>query len=266
MQLFVYGSLLRGMSLSSHMEGARFLGPAFVQADLFFLGFYPGIIPGTQTVLGELYDVPPAILPNIDKVEDYYENDPENSIYLRKPIEAYLFSNGNKIEAFAYYYNRESEGKPRIPCGDYRRFMHMQKADWAWLIGYGTYLSSERIISKAGPVSESMLVQIHGFERVFNVKTGKNGFAHANLNFTGKDQFLKAIAWKLTRQQLEKLDIEENVPHLYHRLSIPFRNRCGELEIAQTYIANINQIGQNLYPEPQYLEILKKGMREHGIY
>jgi gamma-glutamylcyclotransferase (GGCT)/AIG2-like uncharacterized protein YtfP len=84
MQLFVYGSLLRGMSLSSYMEGTRFLGPAYVKADMFYLGFYPGIINGENIVYGELYEVSQEQLPVIDEVEDYIELDNEKICLFKK--------------------------------------------------------------------------------------------------------------------------------------------------------------------------------------
>jgi gamma-glutamylcyclotransferase (GGCT)/AIG2-like uncharacterized protein YtfP len=265
MKLFVYGSLLRGMSLSKHMEGSRFLGPAYVMADLFFLGFYPGIIPGNQIVFGELYEVPLEILPGIDKVEDCYENDPKSSIYLRKSIDTYRFADGQMVKAVAYYYNKDSEGKPRINCGDYRRFMLSQKSDKAWYIGYGSNMSSQTIYSKIGEVPEHKVVQIEGFENLFNLRTGRNGFARANLKFTGKKSKLELVAWELSTKQFEKLDIEEQVPHLYYRVSIPFIDDKGEFVQAQTYMANTKMLGTNLHPEPHYIDLQKMGMREHGL-
>jgi gamma-glutamylcyclotransferase (GGCT)/AIG2-like uncharacterized protein YtfP len=265
MKLFVYGSLLRGMSLSKHMQGSTFLGPAYAMADLFFLGFYPGIIPGNQVVYGELYDVPLNLLPEIDKVEDYIQIDTESSLYLRRPIEVYRFSDGKKIEASAYYYNRDAKDKPRIAYGDYRKFMHSQKSDKAWLIGYGTNLSSHALYSKIGEVPEHKIIQVEGFNPVFNVRTGINGFARANLSFTGSKKRLNLVAWNLTPEQFERMDIEEQVPLLYHRVSMPYISSEGEFHYAQTYMANTERISNNLHPEPHYIDIQEHGMREHGI-
>jgi len=265
MKLFVYGSLLRGMSLSSHMQGSTFLGPAYVKADLFFLGFYPGIVPGNQIVFGELYEVPLKYLPSIDKVEDYIEADQENSVYIRKPISIYMFSDGQKLEAYAYYYNKDSKGMPRIDSGDYRRFMHNKNSDVAWLLGYGTNLCSVAIMSKIGEVPEHKLVQVKGFDNVFNVRTGINGFARSNIRYTGSSKKMNLVAWKLNMEQFAKLDIEEKVPTLFHRVSMPFLNHEGEYSYALTYIANTERLGTNLHPEPHYIDIQELGMKEHGI-
>lgn len=265
MQLFVYGSLLRGMSLSFHLKGCRFIGPAWVHADLFFLGFYPGIISGEQVVFGELYDVPDRILPGIDEVEEFYEDNSEASLYLRKPIIATRFADGAKVEAFAYYYNRENSDKPRISCGDYRRFMHTRESEEIWLIGFGSNLNSRIIQHKIGEVPENKIIRIKGFETQFNVRTGVNGFARPSLLYMGTKKTMELVAWKLSQKQFEKLDIEENVPNLYYRVSMPFIDEHGKQGIALTYMPNTSRLGSNLHPEPHYLEIQAKGMREHGL-
>ena len=206
MQLFVYGSLLRGMSLSSYMEDARFLGPAYVKADLFYLGFYPGIIQGEQVVYGELYEVNQDQLPIIDQVEDYIELDNERSAYLRKPVDAFRLSDGRKLKAQAYFYNRSPEGKPRIESGDYRQFMTEPNNNDVWVIGYGSNMSSRKMLGLLGAIPEHKKGFVDGFERVYTVKTGVNGNGSANLEYKGGMQRCDSVAWRLGKNQLEILD------------------------------------------------------------
>jgi gamma-glutamylcyclotransferase (GGCT)/AIG2-like uncharacterized protein YtfP len=266
MQLFVYGSLLRGMSLSKTMEGTQFLGPAYVKADLFFLGFYPGIVAGSQIVFGELYEVPDRILPKIDEVEDYIELDNEKSVYLRQPIDAFRLSDGTKINASAYYYNRSSAGKQRIESGDYRIFMANLKNENTWLVSYGSTMSSKKIYAKLGFIPEHKVGFVQGFERVFNVKSGINGYAFANLSYTGGKKVCESVAWKLNNDQIIKLDEFKNVPQTYHRLSMPFTTNEGETIIAHIYLANTSHLSSNLHPDPNYLKLVNSGKLEHNIY
>lgn len=265
MQLFVYGSLLRGMSLSSYMEGTKFLGPAYVRAEMFYLGFYPGIIKGNQLVFGELYEVSEEQIPKIDEVEDYIELDNERSAYLRRPIDAYQLSDGKLVKAAAYYYNRSPIDKPRIECGDYRNFMMAKETKSAWLIGYGANMSSKKIYAKLGVIPEHKVGVIEGFERVYNVKTGLNGNAYANIQFSSSAHQCKAVAWKLNEEQLSLMDISEDVPLKYYRASIPFVTSDGELLHAQTYFANSKVIEKNLHPDPAYLSFVNSGLMEHGL-
>ena len=266
MQLFVYGSLLRGMSLSSYMEDTKFIGPAYVKADLFYLGFYPGIIQGNQRVYGELYEVREDQLPKIDEVEDYIELDNEKSAYLRRPLDAYLFSDGKKVKAAAYFYNRSPIDKPQIESGDYRRFMIGRETKNAWLIGYGSNMSSKKIFARLGVIPEHKTGYLEGFDRVYNVKTGLNGNAYANIEFIGGMQKCNAVAWKLNCDQIKKMDEMENVPLNYHRVSVPFITSDGELIHAQTYFANSKVLTKNLHPDPHYLSLVNSGMMEHGFY
>ena len=265
MQLFVYGSLLRGMSLSQTMEGTKFLGPAYVKADLFFLGFYPGIIPGNQIVFGELYEVPETIIPKIDEVEDYIELDNEKSLYLRQPIDAFRLVDGAKVQSSAYYYNRNADGKPRIESGDYRIFMGNRQSDTSWIVSYGSDMSKDKIFSKLGFIPDSKIGHIDGFERVYNVKTGINGYAFANLSFTGSANECKSVAWNLTNEQILKLDHTEDVPNLFHRVSIPFTTSEGDTIIAQTYLANTQRLSVNLHPDPSYMSFVETGKLENNI-
>ncbi len=265
MQLFVYGSLLRGMSLSSYMEGTRFLGPAYVKADMFYLGFYPGIIKGNNIVYGELYEVNEAQLPTIDEVEDYIELDNERSAYLRRPIDAYRLSDGKKLKSQAYFYNRSPEGKLPIESGDYRQFMIGPNTNDIWLIGYGAYLGTQKMLGLLGAIPEHRKGYVDGFERVYTVKTGVNGNAIANLEYTGGSQRCNAIAWRLNREQIKILDNIEMITSNYFRISMPFTTNEGETLQAQTYLANVNYINKNLHPDPHYVELVKSGMIEHGF-
>ncbi|MFN8257500.1 MAG: gamma-glutamylcyclotransferase [Bacteroidales bacterium] len=250
MLLFVYGSLLRGMSLSHHMEGAEFLGPAFVKAELYFLGFYPGIIKGDQVIYGELYDVPVHLLSKIDEVEEYYENDDEKSVYLRKEIEITRFSDGRKINAEAYFYNRPVAGKQKIEGGDYRIYMNNIYQKPTWFACYENFLNQQSLPSLIKFAPETKEGKLEGFTKIYNLKSGINGYAYANLLFDKKGLNCEATAWKLNPEQMDLLDKKLDVPNLYHRVSIPFLSKGNELIIAHTFLGNVDLLGENLHPLP----------------
>ena len=107
--LFVYGTLMRGQRAA--LTGAAFLGEAVVEGfGLYHLGGYPAIAPADGRVHGELYEVPDAMWPALDR----YEGVP--ALYRR--VEVALVGGGT---AQAYVMSPEQvAGKPRIANGDWR--------------------------------------------------------------------------------------------------------------------------------------------------
>jgi gamma-glutamylcyclotransferase (GGCT)/AIG2-like uncharacterized protein YtfP len=70
--VFVYGTLLRGQSNHHWLGNAKFLGAdAIDQACLIDLGEYPMLRPGTDRILGEVYQVSDKILADLDELEEH---------------------------------------------------------------------------------------------------------------------------------------------------------------------------------------------------
>ena len=267
MLFFVYGGLMKQMGLSEHMKSAIYKGPAYIYADLYFLGQFPGVRPGKNKVFGELYEVNQELIPEIDKVEEYYPNDATKSVYLRKELNVLNLADGKKTKASVYWYNREPKNNPQILHGDYRRYIEEKKqtTNSTWIAAYGSNLSRQRIEKRVGKINESKTGFLKGFNQVFNVKTNLNGYAYANIKFSGNNEKCPAVAWKLSAEQIKKLDKFENVPNRYHRVSMPFNEKNGKSIIAQAYIANIDTIGENLHPETSYLKHITDGLKEHKL-
>jgi gamma-glutamylcyclotransferase (GGCT)/AIG2-like uncharacterized protein YtfP len=111
--LFVYGSLLCGEPGFFRLKGARFLGRARTapQFTLVSLGEYPALLPGgTLSVGGELYEIPPETLAELDD----YEGHPD--LYRRAEIE---LEEGRRAEAYLLA-AEAARGSPEIASGDWR--------------------------------------------------------------------------------------------------------------------------------------------------
>ena len=121
--LFVYGTLLPNLSRHEALQGARFLGPARVQARLHDLGEYPGLVPGDGVVHGEVYAVEASLLAHLDAVEEVVPGDDAASLYLRRNIRLEPCADGVPQQAWTYVYNRPVQGCPLIDGGDYRRYL-----------------------------------------------------------------------------------------------------------------------------------------------
>ena len=127
--LFVYGTLLSGLSNHHHMAGATFLGEASIQAALFDMGEYPALsVQGAWAlplgpVLGELYKIEAAQWQGLDDLEEVDPESIENSMYLRVPIQVQWHhpEGAQTVAAQVYEYNGSLAGRPRIEHGDFRR-------------------------------------------------------------------------------------------------------------------------------------------------
>jgi len=226
MQLFVYGGLLKGMTLSPFIEGSEYLGPAFIRAEIYFLGQFPGIIPGNEIVFGELYEVDESMLPGLDKIEHFHPDDLERSSYVRKGLEVTCLPNREKLKAEAYFYNRSVEGQEHIPHGDYRRFINEYDKETCWVINSilgGKTNGLFNSIDKLPQAKKGLIETINGVK--------PNG-VH------GKKQ-LKVNVVELKRDQILGLDKVGNVPATYSKASVQFIDENGETQMALTYYPNI---------------------------
>lgn len=110
--LFVYGTLKRGhlrSGLWPHPPDS--IRPGLVRGALFDLGSYPGLVPGEDWILGELWtlqsDHVPKTLAVLDEVEGY---DPaeDRGLYVRREIPAWSLDRSRKVpgdsivRAFSY--------------------------------------------------------------------------------------------------------------------------------------------------------------------
>ena len=102
--LYVYGTLRSG-------------GPTIrINATMYNLGWFPGIIlGGTDEVTVERVEVDD--LSNLDRYEGYHENDPEGSLFVRRPF----------LDGWIYEYNGPVNESKKILSGDFLEFKGQAK-------------------------------------------------------------------------------------------------------------------------------------------
>ncbi len=113
-RVFVYGTLRSGESNHDLLATAAPAGPARTAPafDLVSLGPFPGMVAGGRTaVTGELYDVDPATLAALDRLEGHPR------LYERLPIR---LEDGALVEAYLRPKHR-ADRRPRIPSGDWKQ-------------------------------------------------------------------------------------------------------------------------------------------------
>jgi gamma-glutamylaminecyclotransferase len=106
--LFVYGTLKRGGSMHWILQDFPFLGRAKAKGFVLYdLGPCPAMVPGAGLVYGEVYEVPEEAFQALDWVEGV------PFLYRRELIEV-VFEDGLPLKAWAYIYNGNVKGLPRI--------------------------------------------------------------------------------------------------------------------------------------------------------
>lgn len=109
--LFVYGSLMRGEINHDLLDNAEYIGDdAIADAELFNLGPYPMYVPGTGTLYGECYHIPLTIIPNLDRLEDHPH------YYQRRWIQCLSGQTRLVYQGFASHI----KGCPQIVSGSWR--------------------------------------------------------------------------------------------------------------------------------------------------
>ncbi|TVP90258.1 MAG: gamma-glutamylcyclotransferase [Thioalkalivibrio sp.] len=262
-RLFVYGTLLRGLSRAQVLRDARFLGPALAEGRLFDLGRYPGLRPGRGLVVGEVWHVDDAMLQRIDRIEDFDPRDPNGSLYRRGEVPVRSLS-GVQLPAFTYHYNRRPPGRARIPHGDYRRYLLEHRPGPQPMVAYGSNLRLSRIEERIGPVGRRRPGTFPGFRLSLEKRAAGGPRVVANLRFTGRDRCPGALH-RVAPSQLEAMDGFEGTPDHYLRVVLPFQP-AGErgMRLAHTWIAHPDRVTSGLPVAPEYLDHLRAGYREFG--
>lgn len=122
-RVFVYGTLRRGdcRDINVAYDGAVFLRAGWVGGALYDLGEYPGLRLDADTgrVVGEIYDVPPATLAELDELEGYDPARVDASEYVRKRT-LVRGESGEVDECWVYEIaERSAAGRRRIAGGDW---------------------------------------------------------------------------------------------------------------------------------------------------
>ena len=122
--LFVYGTLMRGLHNQPFLDGCTYLGPARARGRLVDLGPYPGLVRDRERwVSGEWYRIPvdlvEATLARLDALEGYTgrAQDP-NNLYVRGRVELEHF--GGVRHATTYFWAGEVRADPVIASSSWR--------------------------------------------------------------------------------------------------------------------------------------------------
>jgi len=116
--IFVYGALRKGASNDWRIKDARWLGPAEVEGSLLKIDWYPGLVLGSgRWVKGEVYEIGPELLKELDEFEGIGLEDERNGEYHRVKREILL--DGSSTEVWIYEWLKGLEGFEVVSSGDW---------------------------------------------------------------------------------------------------------------------------------------------------
>ena len=131
--VFVYGTLRAGESndiaraAARHaLEAPRLLGESSLRGHLLDFGAYPGLVrdDAAEPVVGEVYEIAPALLPVLDAIEEIVPG--KVCLFMREFCEIEL--DGRPLTCLYYPIRASSaHGLPRITGGDWVRFHHARQ-------------------------------------------------------------------------------------------------------------------------------------------
>ena len=125
--LFVYGTLRKEAGNELHkfiQKNSEYMGLAHAQGKLFMIEDegYPAFVTTdnqADKTIGELYKLtsPIKLLAILDEYEEFFASDNVNSVFIRNTIDVNF--KGQKVESYAYEFNRSTEGLKEIVGGDF---------------------------------------------------------------------------------------------------------------------------------------------------
>ena len=116
--VFVYGTLMEGMSRHSEMQdGCTLVCEGTVQGNLYHISDYPGLVAGNGTVQGELYRASDMfqIIQRLDWIEGAGGADP-----LFNRVIQQVNTERGKVWAYTYHYAKSTDSFDKIVSGNWR--------------------------------------------------------------------------------------------------------------------------------------------------
>lgn len=120
LRVFVYGTLRRGASNHFRMAGATFIAEGTVMARMYRFDWYPGLVldDSADVISGEVYEVPPAQLADLDAFEGVSADEIAHNAYRRVPAMV-TTRDGGVLCAWIWEWCGPTEEFQRIPNGNW---------------------------------------------------------------------------------------------------------------------------------------------------
>ena len=132
-----------------------------------------------------------------------------------------------------------------------------------WYFAYGSNLCAEQMVRRTGPVGEGedgpRVARLPGYRLVFNMD-GKDGSVYANIVQPGDGVI--GVLYHCSEAALARLDVYEEG---YDRRQVQVTLDDGATREAMAYVARPERTADGRSPSDDYLEIILRGARRHGL-
>ncbi len=132
-----------------------------------------------------------------------------------------------------------------------------------WYFSYGWSLDKSLMKKCVGEWIDARRAVLKGFELVFNAYSPSWRGGVANLRESEGGE-VRGVAYRITSEQLERLDRLEGVPGRAARLSVSIEVEGAGAARAITHVATNPKEGR-VYPSREYLSAMCRGVKQHGL-
>ena len=132
-----------------------------------------------------------------------------------------------------------------------------------WYFAYGSNLCVEQMLRRTGPIGEGKdspcVARLPGYRLVFNMQ-GDDGLVYANIIQPGDGVI--GVLYRCSAAALASLDAYEEG---YGRRPVLVTLEGGATREAMAYVARPECTANGGVPSPEYLGIIIRGARRHGL-
>ena len=267
--IFVYGTLQEGCSNFRFLQDAVQIGRAKTEeryimraevSDSGSVGIpFVGKSQAISTIHGEVYEVSPEQLLDVDRLEGCCIDEQSRSWYHRELIDVRL-NNGSCIQAWLYF--NEGSGETIIDDGFWGTSLNPMVGEKVWYFAYGSNQDVQRLLTRKVPFDQRFVGVLPEFQRVFNKRSYNQPVAYANIAATDASHSgLRGILYRTTKSGLSALDRFEGAPNHYRRETMSIQlEHSGQWVDAVVYVAQEAHLVAGYPVKAEYRQCVAAGM------